>query len=160
MKDLWQKYKALPSTPRRLIAFTAGLLLLIIVNSAFGGNAYASNPHHTHGTHDQNIDVNVNITHEDNNVDTAGVNDSHSQSSGVRDSDVDLSRAMSAAGDTCVFDYDPGWQGCGGLGFSGDEQAVNLSVVTRHKEVMIRFSAQSDDSLDEMAGGAGVSWHF
>lgn len=165
MKKLWYKYQALSTRNRRLVAFAVGVVLVTFVGSAFG-----SSPHHTHETHtdgDHTILVNVDVDASHNetgggssNVDTAGAIDSHSQSSGVRDSDVDLSRAMSAAGDTCVFDYDPGWQGCVGAGFSGDEQAINLSTVTRYDEMMIRFNAQSDDSLDELAGGAGVSWHF
>ena len=161
MKELWLKYKALDRTPRYVIAFLAGVALVFMSNTAFG-----SSPHHTHETHtdgDHTVIVNVDVDNTQpasSNVDTAGANDNHSQSSGVRDSDVDLSRAMSAAGDTCVFDYDPGWQGCVGAGWSGDEQAINFSAAIRYDEVMIRFSVQSDDQLDEMAGGVGGSWHF
>jgi len=78
----------------------------------------------------------------------------------VGDTNFDMSMAMSAAGDTCVFDYAPGWQGCGGMGWYGSEQAFNGSAVVRLDQYMLRFNLQADDDFSEFAGGVGGSWHF
>ena len=79
---------------------------------------------------------------------------------GVSNKDWDTAKAMSAAGDTCVFDYAPGWQGCVGGGWSGGESALNGSLVTRIDQFSLRVNLQTDTNFDEQAYGVGGSWHF
>jgi hypothetical protein len=76
------------------------------------------------------------------------------------DDERDRTRAMSAAGDVCVFDYAPGWQGCGGAGFYDNAQGYNASAVTRVDQFMVRMNVQTDDQFDKYAVGIGGSWHF
>lgn len=68
--------------------------------------------------------------------------------------------AMSAAGDSCVFDYAKGWQGCISGGWYGSSTALNGSLVTRIDTFMLRVNIQADTEFDEVAGGVGGSWHF
>lgn len=79
---------------------------------------------------------------------------------GMDNDEFDKGMAMSAAGDTCVFDYAPGWQGCFGWGNYGSANALNGSLVTRIDNFAVRINLQSDTDFDEQAIGAGGSWHF
>ena len=79
---------------------------------------------------------------------------------GMDSEEFDKGMAMSAAGDTCVFDYAPGWQGCFGGGWYGSQSAVNGSLVTRIDNFAVRVNLQSDTDFDEQAIGVGGSWHF
>lgn len=94
-----------------------------------------------------------------------GTNDSGDSSiveiySGMDSEEFDNGMAMSAAGDTCVFDYAQGWQGCFGGGWYGSASAINGSLVTRVDNFAMRVNIQSDTDFDEQAIGVGGSWHF
>ena len=80
--------------------------------------------------------------------------------SGMGNSQFERGMAMSAAGDTCVFDYAPGWQGCVGGGWYESESAINGSVVKRVDDIMLRFNIQADTDWEEQSYGVGGSWHF
>ena len=90
----------------------------------------------------------------------AGVTSVTEVYSGMSDSTFDKGMAMSAAGDTCVFDYAAGWQGCVGGGWYGSESALNGSIVTRVDNFALRFNLQTDAGFNEQAYGVGGSWHF
>ena len=80
--------------------------------------------------------------------------------SGMGNSQFERAAAMSAAGDTCVFDYAPGWQGCVGGGWYESESAINGSIVKRVDDIMLRFNLQADTDWEEQAYSVGGSWHF
>jgi hypothetical protein len=150
MKQIWQ---ALPQTLRNAIGFAAGVIAIIILAVIFSGDAKAGGNH--------GHDINLNLTYDYDPPDVGGLSiASDNQDSGVQNSELDLSRAMAAAGDACVFDYAPGWQGCGTYGWSGGEQAFNGSLVTRVDEWMIRINIQTDIDFEEYSGAIGGSWHF
>ncbi len=79
---------------------------------------------------------------------------------GIDNDEFDKGMAISAAGDTCVFDYAPGWQGCVGGGFYESQSALNGSLVTRIDQIMIRSNVGCDTDWDNCAIGIGGSWHF
>lgn len=79
---------------------------------------------------------------------------------GMNNEEFDKGMAMSAAGDTCIFDYAQGWQGCFGGGWYGSRSAINGSLATRVDQFMIRVNLQTDTDFDEQAIGVGGSWHF
>lgn len=132
-------------------AAVVAIVLLIVLNAFTSAEASG-----WHGDH--NIDLTITHEYPDNDVDPLSMGGA--QDSGVSDSELDKSRAMSAAGDTCVFDYAPGWQGCVGGGWAGSESALNGSIVTRVDEFMIRTNLQTDTDFDDYAIGVGGSWHF
>lgn len=79
---------------------------------------------------------------------------------GIGNSAFENAAAMSAAGDTCVFDYAPGWQACVGGGWYGSASAINGSMATRIDQFVIRFNLQADTDFDDQSYGVGGSWHF
>jgi hypothetical protein len=145
--DLMRKYRMATSL---LVGLLVGFLVLVLFSDADASK----------WNHDHNIDLTITQQYEPHDHDSDPLSISSDPSSGVGNSELDLSRAMSSAGDTCVFDYAPGWQGCGGYGWSGGEQAFNFSGVTRIDEFMFRMNLQTDKDFDEYAGSVGASWHF
>ena len=155
MKDLILALEALPKKWRNTIVGAVVVVVILIITSLFT-DAEASG---LNQNHDHNINLTVTQEYEPQDVDPLSIANDH-QDSGVSDSELDKTRAMVAAGDTCVFDYASGWQGCIGGGFSGDESAINGSLVTRVDQIMIRTNIQADTDFDDYAVGVGGSWHF
>ncbi len=144
--NLIKYYKIVKTvTAISIVAFVA---LMISVNVAVAS-----------GSH--NHDINLTITHEYPDHDPGPLTiASDNQDSGVSNSELDKTRAMSAAGDTCVFDYAVGWQGCFGGAWAGSESAINGSLVTRVDDFMIRSNIQADTDFDDYVISVGGSWHF
>jgi hypothetical protein len=139
----------------RFLSFVAFLITVVaLVNLAFISDARA---HDKHGTTIIN-----NHNYPAPQVDTNGSGDSSIVEvySGMDSEEFDNGMAMSAAGDTCVFDYAQGWQGCFGGGWYGSASAINGSLVTRVDNFAMRVNIQSDTDFDEQAIGVGGSWHF
>ncbi len=128
-------------------AIVFGVMLLLIV---LGNEAKASGSR----------DTTTNTTNNYYQDAAAGVTSVTEVYSGMSDSTFDKGMAMSAAGDTCVFDYAAGWQGCVGGGWYGSKTALNGSIVTRVDNFALRFNLQTDTGFDEQAFGVGGSWHF
>lgn len=127
--------------------FFAGMVFTIMAVLAFDAEAH---------DHKHNIDLTINHNYPPD--DTNGIADFSLR--GISDEEFDKAQAMSAAGDTCVFDYAPGWQGCVGGGWYGSQSAINGSIVTRVDNFALRLNIQSDTDFDEQAVGIGGSWHF
>ena len=96
-----------------------------------------------------------------NVTEVTNVNNFYVDTDGRRD-DMEMVLAMSAAGDTCVFDHKDGTQGCLGAGFYGSAQAINGSLAFHFDpgNTMLRVNLQASDDLDDVAGGIGGTWQF
>jgi hypothetical protein len=119
------------------------MLLLITLDAEAGGN-------HDH-------DLNLTIEYPDY---APAPGPTTQVFTGMDNEEFEKGMAMSAAGDTCVFDYAEGWQGCVGGGWYGSQSALNGSLVTRIDNWAVRVNLQTDTDFDEQAVGVGGSWHF
>jgi hypothetical protein len=137
-------------TETLVIVTSFGLMFFIL----FGIVAFASSSHHNSTT------INNYYTQPAETNQVTEVTNHSITNSYLSGDALDRSIAMSAAGDTCVFDYAPGWQGCVGAGFYGSSQGYNGSLATRIDEFMLRTNLQTDDQLDDFSIGVGGSWHF
>jgi hypothetical protein len=79
---------------------------------------------------------------------------------GIGNSDFSQFIAMQNSANYCVFDYAPGWQGCGSAGWYDGYTGYNLGLATRIDCWMVRFGVQTDEDFDEYSGGVGGSFHF
>jgi hypothetical protein len=136
----------------RLTVFTA--LLVWVFALAYFGLALAHDKGHT-----SNLNLTIEHVYPSGGADVQGGSTTQ-VFTGMDNEEFDKGMAMSAAGDTCVFDYAEGWQGCVGSGWYGSQSALNGSLVTRIDNWAVRVNLQTDTDFDEQAVGVGGSWHF
>lgn len=147
-------FKNISTKQSKIILLVAGLLFALFIYLALTDSVLA------HGSHGHDITINNYSYPEGGSTDAAGTSSFTEIYRGIDSEEFDKAQAMSAAGDTCVFDYAPGWQGCIGGGWYGSQSALNGSLVTRVDNFAVRVNLQTDTDFDDQAIGVGGSWHF